>query len=217
MENEERNISHEQREKEVFNFFNGVISEMGIIYLKNDKGIDIIPLRIQMIIIFSLIDICASYWYEYKGVNDSPRNRFVSWYENFCRTRDNKEYKDKLEWSEISGNRIYDLRSSLVHFFGMSEFKERIHLALAPNILSTSELKEMEVKINKSERSLIIKSHDFNKLVKDGATIMLESWVEIIKQANGGDHDKKGVHIDGVERIWKKIQKEGAIQIKTVQ
>lgn len=213
MNNQVRILSHEQREAEVFSFFNGVISETSAIYLKNDNNIDIIPLRIQMIIIFSLIDIFASYWYEYKGEVDGQKDRFISWYENFCRINKNKEYINKHIWSEISSNRMYNFRSSLVHFFGMSEKSEEIYLALVSNYLQKVEMEALELQINKTAKSIIIKPHEFYILVKNGATLMLESWIQNIRQANEGNNDKKTEHIDGIERIWEKIQKEGAVQI----
>ncbi len=66
---------HNKREKFIFHFFKDVIQETNIILLKTEKGSDQIPSRIQMIIIFSLIDMLGNYWYEFLGQNGKTNER----------------------------------------------------------------------------------------------------------------------------------------------
>ena len=213
MNNEDLKYNHEKREKEVFNFFNGVTLETDSIFLKNSDSTDVIPLRIQMVVIFSLIDIFASYWYEYKGERGGQKDRFINWYDYFCRTNKNLKYKKDDKWDIIDSHRIYRLRCSLVHFFGLSEASELIYLALVSNNLPEKEIKELETRFTKLKTNIIIKPHDFYVLVKNGGITMFNEWIENIKEANNGNDNKKSEHIDGIERIWKKIQNEGAVGI----
>jgi len=213
MKNQAENNNHEQREREVFDFFNGITSETDSIFLKNNDNTDVIPLRIQMVVVFSLIDIFASYWYEYRGEEKGQRERFTSWYDTFCRKKINSRYNEGGKWDVIDQDRIYRLRCSLVHFFGLSSASEPIYLSLVSNNLPEKEIKDLEARLNKLKTNIIIKPHDFYILVKNGCIVMFNEWIKNIHEANDGDDNKKREHIEGIERIWKKIQNEGAIGI----
>ena len=205
--------AHQQRDKEVFQFLVGITGESDVVFLKGDKEEEKIPLRIQMIISFTLMDVLASYWYEYLGKNDSISARSCSWYDHFCRTDRNTEYKKDPQWQILSSDRLYQFRNSLVHFMGMSEIRENIYMGLVSNDLPETERERMIKRLTAAtHRTAIIRPNDFHKLIKQGGKIMLEEWQKVIEQSHTNPEKKKD-HIDGIERIYNKIQLEGAAAI----
>ncbi len=206
------NISlHGAKEKEVFEFFNQIVKETTIVFLKDVSGGDRIPLRIQMIITFSLIDILASYWFEYLEKTGTQQERFCLWYKTFCKTYRNKKYLKNQQWNILSSSRLYQLRNSLVHFFGLSSKIENIYLSLVPNDLPDNEKSDLEKRLNNHKyKTIVIKPNEFHELVREGGILMLEDWLENVRLANSGDTNKKNAHIKGINKIWEKIRSEGA-------
>ncbi|MFC1662890.1 hypothetical protein ACFL04_01830 [Patescibacteria group bacterium] len=208
-------LSHAEKEKQVFQFFNDVIiREINVVHLRDPKGNDAIPLRVQTVLTFSLLDILASYWFEFQDLQDTPKNRFQRWYDVFCKTDNNEEYKRGSDWKNVSSARLYNLRSSLVHFFGLSQESEGTYFSLVSNELPEKDRKELSKLTNKhGKKTVVFRPRDFHKLISSGGVLMLESWQSMIQEANRGDEEKKKNYIDGINRIWSKIQLEGAVMV----
>lgn len=208
-----RNTTHIERDKEVFEFFSNIATESNIVFLKAENGTDRIPLRTQMIISFTLMDVLASYWYEYLGKTATITVRSCSWYDTFCKTEKNTEYIKDKQLKILGSERLYQFRNSLVHFMGMSEGKDNIYMSLASNDLPEDEkdkfIKGLETK---DYKNIIIRPNDFHNLIKQGGIMMLNEMQKIIEQSHTDDGKKKE-HIDGIERIFNKIQLEGAVGI----
>lgn len=207
------NLTHPERDKVVFEFFSNIVTESNIVFLKADNNVDRIPLRIQMIISFTLMDVLASYWYEYLGKVATISTRSCSWYDTFCKTERNTEYNRDKQLKILSSERLYQFRNSLVHFMGMSEIKENLYMSLASNDLPENE-KELLIKglETKGHRTVVIRPNDFHKLIKQGGILMLNEMQKVIEQSHT-DNEKKKEHIEGIERIFNKIQLEGAVGI----
>ncbi len=204
---------HNEREKFVFRFFNEVLEDTNVILLKNKEGDDKLPLRVQMIIAFSLIDVLGSYWYEYLGKTGKTSERAQKWYEQFCLNDKNPNLLTPQDWSRISSDRLYQFRNSLVHFFGLSEKSDGIYFALAPNNLPDDKHKDWQKQFSKKgDESFIIKPANFYDLIREGAVLMLNEWSEVIKNAQTSPEHEKS-HIEGIERIFNKINKEGAVKV----
>ncbi|OGM93190.1 hypothetical protein A2333_00460 [Candidatus Wolfebacteria bacterium RIFOXYB2_FULL_49_7] len=199
---------HNERKKEVVDFINDVIRDINSIFLCDYPSSP----RIQAIIVFSLLDILASYWYEYDGKCETQSKRFTSWLRTFCLIGQNVEYVKNTRWHKLSSERLWHLRNSLVHFFGLSNESDGIYMALASNKFSDKEVDEYESGINKLGESLVImvKPKDLYELIKQGGILMLKDWIKNIHEAQAGNNERGVRHIDGIERIYKKIQSEGA-------
>lgn len=199
---------HAEREKEVLEFLKQAVGESAGVF--PDRGSkDVISLRIQMIVAFSVIDMVGSYWFEYLGKTGRTSERSIAWYEQFCRSKDN-EYCRGL-WKELSTERLYVMRNSLVHFFGMGEMNEGDPgIALAANNLSDQEKETMELGFSRNKHKvMIVRPKDFFDLVREGAIVMLEGWGKIINEARI-DPQKEVAHLEGIKRVWAKVRKEGA-------
>lgn len=202
---------HNKRDNVVFKFFKEASEESNNIIVKDKNGNDFISARVQMIINFSLIDMLANYWYEYRGASGKTNEKSKIWYETFCASDRNKEFKDL--WKEISSERIYILRNSLVHFFGLGENGDDISVSLCQNNFSEEMRKKQESHyfLYYGKKTLIIRPRDFSKLVREGAILMLDDWRSIISESQSNLIKARG-HIDGIERVWLKIQREGAVR-----
>jgi hypothetical protein len=210
---EELTIEHNKREKFVIDFLTEVANETNIIYLKGESGNDRVPLRIQVIIVFSLLDVFANYWCEYRNNREKPRKRCCDWYEQFCKTDRNEEFVRDKQWAILSSSQMYDLRDSIVHFFALPEERENLSISLEPNNLPVAESQNLRNEFKKTGKNiLIIKPHDFHKLIKKGGIVMLKDWANNIK-ASRNDKAKGDEHIAGMERLWNKVNKEGAVKI----
>ncbi len=199
---------HSMREKEVFAFFQAVMDESHQVFLNENNGVNRIPLRIQMIIAFSTIDVLASYWFEYLGQTGKTNERAQVWYERFCRTEENEYLKGLL--TEVTSERLYKFRNALVHFFGLGEDTKDIFIALAANDLSNEDREKMEAAfIKKRNKTILIRPKDFYDLVREGALLMLGLWENVIKEAQVNPQKEKE-YLDGISRVYSKIMNEGA-------
>lgn len=206
-------IEHDKKEKYVVKFLTDIATETNIIYLKDEKGNDRISLRIQMIVIFSLIDVLASYWYEYQNKNGSPGERFRNWYDQYCKVDRNEEFCKNKQWTELNSTRIYKFRSSIVHFFGLSEETDNLYIILSPNNWFDIEAQKLFDKMKQDgHNTIILKPHEFYDLIREGAKLMLKDWIDAINMSKL-DEVKGYKHIEGIRRIWNKINTEGAEKI----
>lgn len=200
---------HDAREKEVVSFLMGVMEECNTVFFKNDKGITPIPQRIQTIVAFSLIDVLGSYLFGYLDRKGSPSERFKLWYDEFCINTNNPSYKGMF--TEIDSERMYRFRNALVHFFGMGDINdEDIFIALAANDLADSDKEKMEKAFaQRGHKTIMLRPKDFFDLVREGVILMMNGWKDVIQSAQT-DRQKEKEHIEGIERVWAKIQSEGA-------
>lgn len=206
---------HQQKEKETFAFFTEVIEgEINVTLLQNEKNEDLIPLRTQLILSFVLSEVLASYWYEFKGITGTPTERFIEWYKEFCKTTQNKIYKQHSHWATMPPDRLFELRNSLIHFMGLSAPKDYIYFSLVSNDLPDSDFAQYEQGLSKNgNTTFVIKPKEFNLLIKEGGVLMLNRWARDIREANDGNIEKRDQYICGIDRIWRKIQSEGAVKI----
>jgi hypothetical protein len=206
-------LSHSEKEKQVFDFFNYIVEqEINVINVKNDKSVDLVPSRIQLIIIFSLVDIMSNYWYEFRGASAGNKVKFCEWVNTFCLTKNNKKYI--AYWKKVSAERLYSLRCSVVHFFGISEPSEGIYFAISPNDYPESKRGEFSRKVSKpGNKTIMLKTKHLHELVREGGILMLASWMRIIKQASKGDPTRRRAYVTGIDRVWAKYWREGAVHV----
>lgn len=202
---------HEKREKEVLSFFKEIMAEAEVVNLKDPNGNDLISSRIQMLVVFSIVDVLASYWYEYSGQTGKTNERAQKWYDAFCAIERNKHYQNL--WRDVSSSRLYIFRNALVHFFGLGEQNEEISILLGQNNLpeKTREMLHAEL-LAKNHKTIVVRPKDFFDMVAEGAIIMLSDWGNTIKEAQRS-REREKEYIAGIERVWKKVKKEGAVRV----
>ncbi len=207
--------SHSEKDKLVFQFFTDTLEDIGAIFAKSDKGHELIASRVQLIALFTLVDVLASYWYEYRNRigTGTPRDRFASWLSEFCYVPENKEFIGS-EYEKISIDRLYELRSSLVHFFGLARTAVDT-FGIAPNDdeARSTMLSFIKQQKNKGTRMYLIESKKLHSLISEGALLMLGRWSKIIKDSQT-DETKKWSHIEGIDRIYTKVMNEGAVRVR---
>lgn len=196
----------EQKEEEVFKYIANVLDECKIIFL-SQEGKAIIPTRIQFIILFSLLDVFANYDFEYKNQTGTQKERFKAWVKNYCFVQNNKEYNYSEIWQSVNEDYLYNLRSSLVHFFGMREEYNGTLIALGKPDKKWGEITE-KMENNDNVRLLFLSPYNLSKLVGFAAELMINTW--------GLDYskDQNKFQIDGINRIYKKLQAEGCFSGK---
>lgn len=168
-----------------------------------------------MIVAFSVIDVLGSYWYEYLNRTGKTNERAMAWYDTFCASDENPEYKDLIR--EVSSERLYKTRNSIVHFFGLGRLEvdgngkpQEIAISIAANDLTDKQKNQMEAAFAaRSHKVLLLRPVDFLNLVREGSILMLSKWKDIIFAAQK-DPTKEKEHIEGILRIWTKINLEGA-------
>lgn len=204
--------SHAEKDKMVFQFFGDTLEDIGTIFYKNEKELEVVSSRVQLIAIFTLVDVLANYWYEYRNQTGTPKERFNTWLNAFCFTHENKEFPGS-EYQKITADRLYDFRSSLVHFFGLSRTDENT-FGIVPNDEEAKRLMEGFIKRqrNNGKTMYMVDSKKLHSLVSEGAILMLNGWSQIIQESQTVEA-KKWSHIEGINRIYDKVMLEGAVRV----
>ncbi len=202
---------HSKKEKEVLAFFRQVMHEINNILITNSEGKDLISPRIQMVSIFSVVDMLASYWFEYKGLQGKTNERPMIWYDEFCAREDNSYWRHS--WTILKSKRLYDFRNSLVHFFGMGSIDTELSIVLATNNITDLEKNDLESSLRQQGyNAMVIRPKDFYALVKEGSKIMLHCWMNSIKESSHNPAARTE-YISGIQRVWLKIENEGAVAV----
>lgn len=86
-------------------------------------------------------------------------------------------------------------------------------VALVPNNFSevTKHTWETEF-LKRGKKSVLIRPCDFYNLVRNGALLMFNEWQSAIAKAQT-DPKWEEDYICGIERVWSKVQQEGAIVV----
>jgi hypothetical protein len=205
---------HQQKDDAVFQFFKIATEEINSVFAVRADGKNYTSERVQLVCIFTLVDIVANYWYEYLGrTNGTPRSRFEEWVNKYCLNDQNPEYVG-TDFVYLTANDIYATRSSLIHFFGMSGLSGRHKLTFATNSISDDFIARYKKKFQERGHSiLVVKPKKLHNLVLEGTLLMLFDWKQIIAEAQR-DEEKKWQHIEGIDRIYQKIQLEGAMKVE---
>jgi len=204
--------NHAEKDKMVFQFFGDTLEDIGTIFYKNEKELEVVSSRVQLIAIFTLVDVLASYWYEYRNQTGTPKERFTTWMNAFCFTHENIEFAGS-EYENTTTERLYQFRSSLVHFFGLSR-TDNDTFGIVPNDEEAKRLMEGFIKRqrNNGKTMYMVDSKKLHSLVGEGAILMLNGWSQIIQEAQT-DEVKKWSHIEGIDRIYNKVMLEGAVRV----
>ena len=203
---------HQKKDDLVFRFFREVMEDIGSGFAMDEKKRNYTAERTQLICVFTFIDVIASYWYEYLGRNGTQRGRFVEWVQRYCLTDDNSEYTG-TDFAHLTAENLYAFRSSMVHFFGIAGLEGDYKLTIATNRISDELIEKWRRGFReRGEHVLIIKPKKLYNLMLEGAVKMLDEWRAIIDEAQNNEA-RKWEHIEGIDRIYQKIQLEGALKV----
>lgn len=201
---------HNLREKAVIKFLTDTTGELTAGFRTFENGSYILPERANFILCFSLVDVMRKYWEIY---NDCPSNEthqkpsFIKWSDDFCFTEENGTFKKNKMLKRLNSNSLYNLRCSLVHFYGLSPHAEGISFSIAPNEASDEWILNTSKKLSKEHKIyIILRSSDIHNLVYDGADVMLERMQKNIEF-------KPKFHMEAIERIYEKFRSEGVVGI----
>jgi hypothetical protein len=200
---------HQKRDDAVFKFFKETMEDIGSAFLTDPEHRNYTSERVQLICVFTFIDVLASYWYEYLGLNGTQQERFVAWAERYCLAEKNPEYLG-TDFGNLTVANFYALRCSMVHFFGIAGLEGDHVLSIATNRVSDDLLEQWRKDFRaRGHQVLIFKPKKLYDLVLEGALVMLDEWKQVIDESQS-DETIKWQYIEGINRIYQKIQLEGA-------
>jgi len=204
---------HDKKEKAVAKSILEFTNELSNLFYKTEKGMYPVASRMQLIGCFSIIDVLANYWFEYLGRLDGTASlRFNEYVNLFCFTERNTDYKDSKNLSNLTVDDFYKFRCGLVHFYGLS-VKNLVIMPNTDDKFTEADIEEYKKKLRKATGSLIcIQPLEIKNLIYKSAELMLLTMIENIKKSQT-DESFKQKHIEGVNRIYEKMQKEGAILV----
>ena len=163
-----------------------------------------------------MIDIFANYWFEYlnqEGIkNNKHGERFKKYTEKFCLTNNNEIFKISKLLSNLTVDNFYKFRCALVHFYGVGiqniavAGDESIDL---PEEYLQSIIKELKLKL---PEITILRPREMRDLVIDSVKLMLEQFIIIVNNSRI-ETDLVRKHTEGIDRIYQKLMKEGAIGV----
>lgn len=205
--------THQQKEKEIVDFLLQAVEEAKHAFQKTEKGNDILPARVQLLVCFSMIDIFGSYWHSYLTEKTSTQsNRATQWLEKFCFSEKNKD--NIANFKEMDVSLTLSLRNSIVYFFALPKPEgNNPGIVLIQNNFPDNQIEIHKKKFkNRGVKILYIKPAWIKDWLIKGAELMFEEMVKNIELSKT-DNEKAWNHIDGINRIYEKIQFEGAKRI----
>ena len=204
--------AHQKKDDEVFKFFKEAMKDIGSVFTMDAEKRNYTSERVQLVCVFTFVDVVASYWYEYLNKTGTQRERFVEWVERYCLTAENQEYSG-TDFEHLTAGNFYAFRSSMVHYFGIAGLEGDYKLSIATNRIDDKLIEKWRQGFREHGTSvLIIKPKKLYNFVLEGAVVMLGEWKKIIDEAKSNE-EKKGQHIEGIDRIYQKIQLEGAAKV----
>ncbi len=189
-------------------FFQEAVSEIQAAFLTDGVEKYVGP-RLQLVAAYTLAEVFSSYWDIYRAFDKNPDERMRTWLGEFCFTSDNDTFQKNPYFKRLNAQDLISLRNSLIHFFGLSDqAATSMQIAFAQSHMKDDEFAEY---ISKFPKTVVaFKPIDFYHLFKDGALLMLNVLLDNIHQA-AKDESKKWEHIEGINRLYEKVMKEGAV------
>lgn len=208
---------HQKRDDAVFKFFKQVMEDVGTAFRTDKQNRPYIAERAQVTVAFTFVDVLSSYWYEYAGKTGTQSERFIEWVGRYCLTQNNPLY-DHTDFAKLSVERMYSFRNSMVHFFGISNpLEENIAIGIvSPRVLDDEIQRWRKAFEMAGHTAIIFTPKQLYDLVLEGSLLMLDEWKTVIELSQT-DEAKKWGHIEGIDRIYKKIQLEGAALVEVPQ
>ena len=201
-------IVYDKKIKIVTDLLTEAIDEISDVFrFKNQDKKDVISARVQLILVFTFIDIVANYYLAYLGTDDhGPTKKFLDFVEKFCFTNKNAYFNERKHLKNVNAIDLKNLRNGLVHFYGIGTQKG---IVIASNGLGDDEILSV-VNNNSLDKEPIVVIPMELYLIVQGAT---ELFFENFSIAEEHTTQEKISKMYALDRIIEKIEKEGAVHI----
>ncbi|MEI6480439.1 MAG: SEC-C metal-binding domain-containing protein [bacterium] len=204
---------HEEHVQETLKILLSITGELAQLFHLDKNGIQVVPVRMQLIGIFTIVDVIAHYYNEYGGESLTQSVRFINFVERFCFVDENKEYASRKYLGDMSVNELYSLRNGLVHFYGLAEAK----YCILPNLskVFTQEIVDnayndfTELSKIQGKDLCFVQPSELRMVVVEGVVLVLKYFSQMEADSTKSK-EKRLAHLSGMERIFKKLEKEGA-------
>lgn len=190
--------------KKVMSFLSKADEEISDIFcFQNQDKKDAISASVQLILVFTFIDIVANYYHAYQGIKDSgPTKKFYDFVENFCFTEKNIYFKERKYMKNITVDDLKNLRNGLVHFYGIGTQK---NIIIASNGMKKDEISKAVNEHSINKEPIVVIPMELYTIVQGGTELFFKKF-NIIEEHTAQEKMEK---MSAVNRILEKIYKEG--------
>lgn len=206
---------HKEREKEVSETISQITSELNQLFYIDKDGYYVVPVRMQMLGCFSVMEVLSKYWEQYKQEEQQkPTRRFVEYCDTFCFVDKNTSFSETKYLKNINSKKLYErLRNGLSHFYGMGT---KSGFVLSPNPTPKQPQKQIDLThdklLEKIPNLVFIQPLEMKQIIVDSGILMLQDMLDNI-HASQTDELAKLDHLEGVARIYQRINDEGAKEV----
>lgn len=185
------------------------IQELNQLFFKTDDNVEIISSRMQLIGVFTIIDVLGNYWYEYLGKTGKPSERFDDYINKFCFTDENKEFVDRKYLQNVTTEDLRHLRDSIVHFYGLGRNSNITILSHPSKANSQEDIDSSVATLKKLRKDMnFIQPFELKKIIAEGAVDMINVFKnDAIKVKS---NEEVLFVTNNIKRIHKKLREEGA-------
>ena len=207
---------HNKKEQDVLRFLTDVLQEICSVFIKTDEGIEYARPRAQLIVCFAMLDVLAWFWNLYWDLKlDTDKKEFKNWMKLFWQNPKNEANEQNKFLNDITVDQMYYMRCALVHFCWLwGEYK-----GASPIIMSGAQkdsyIADFTCKLSKAswKKINVIKLIEIKNMICWWLMLMMETLIENIEKSHKDDKLKE-MHINGICRVYKKYQKEWAVNIE---
>jgi hypothetical protein len=204
-------IVYDRKIKIIMNFLRKADEEISDIFrFQNQDKKDVISASVQLILVFTFIDIVANYYHTYLGTESSSHTKkFYDFIENFCFTEKNTYFNKRKHMKNVTASDLKNLRNGLVHFYGIGTQK---NIVLASNGLEDNEILNILNKNSINKKPIVVIPVELYEIVQGGTELFFENF-SITEEHTAQEKIEK---MYAVDRILEKINKEGGIHVVPV-
>ena len=158
-------------------------------------------LKSMMILDCALREVFANIWAIFNGEEDWSTARCTKYYDFFCKTSKNEEFKEHKYWESIRANKLYNLRSTLSHFMWIG-WTISIWSLWSSNTDKTKTLVDSLAK----EWIFFIDPWDF-------CLLLLSSWKIMIDTINDESQKWAPDYLIKLKKLYIKVNKDWAVEV----
>lgn len=175
---------------------------------RNEKGEEIISPNVQLILVFTFIDILGNYYQSYLGVeNIGHTKKFKEFVDKFCFTDENSSFKDRKYMRDINSDDLKNLRNGLVHFYGIGTQK---NIIIASNDSTNDAISDAINNHSIDKNPIVIVPSELQDIARDAGQLFTKNFNIDYHTTN----EEKIEKMSALDRILEKINREGTILLK---
>lgn len=186
--------------------------DLNTLFYKTPEDKEVIPSLMQMIGVFTVIDVFGSYWFEYLGKHGTHSERFDEFINKFCFTSDNSEFVERKYLGKITAENLRSLRNSIVHFYGLGK---NHGFCIIANPSKTAQVEKIDLAVRgfkKYKNDLIfIQPIELKKIIIEGGVQMVKHFH--MEGASAKSTKEVMSYFHSLGRIYSKLEEEGAMNV----